>query len=352
MSPHKKLISFQVGFVLIACVIIELSLRLIGYAPGDLRPNWLWFQPVDSLYTIPDFITAPNGLLIANKDYWSKHNIAINSDGFKGAELQSLDTTHKRIMFIGDSFTWGLSAKPFDSSFCNILTNETPYQIINTGIPAADPVQYAKVAELYIPKVKPDIVFVMFYMGNDLMRQDRPFMPGEPFYYWTNAGAILADIDGMHFSNPQSAYNYLISQKYFLKNPEHWYQKVISHSALLSRLYAARFRIEEKLSAERAMKDSHITLKYLKQIKQIAQANNTQLRFVLIREEKDAEVNPNKYIELHSDLLLNDSIRNNWLFPEICKKDYTPLPDGHLNNAGHREYADFLKFLIKEQFKN
>jgi hypothetical protein len=189
-------------------------------------------------------------------------------------------------------------------------------------------------------------------MGNDLMREDRPFIPGEPFYYWTNAGAVLADMDGKHFSDAQSAYNYLISQKYFLKDPQQWYLKVIAHSALLSRLYAAKFRIEEKLSAERARKDSHITLKYLNQITQIAKANNAQIRFVLIREAKDAEVNPEKYIELHTDLLLNDSLKDNWLFQETTKKDYMPLPDGHLNNAGHRKYADFLKFFVKRQFRN
>lgn len=350
MSPRKKLIAFQAGFVLIACILIEIGLRIIGYAPGDLRPNWLWFQPVDSLYVIPDFITARNGLLIANKQYWGEQNISINSDGFKASEFEGLDSIRNRIMFIGDSFTWGLSAKPFDSSFCNILGHETPYQIINTGIPAADPVQYAKVAELYIPKLKPDLVFVMFYMGNDLMREDRPLIPGEPFYYWTNAGAIMADMDGKHFSDAQSAYNYLVSQKYFLKNPSRWYLKIIARSALLSRLYAAKFRIEEKLSAERARKDSHITLKYLNEIKRIADANHAHIRFVLIREAKDAEVNPEKYIELHTDLLLNDSLKGIWLFPQTTKNDYMPLPDGHLNNAGHRKYADFLKFFAKQQF--
>lgn len=249
MKERSKRVIFQVSFVLVCCVIIEFVLRGMGYPPGDLRPNWLWFDPVDSLYVIHDYYTNDKGLLVADKDYWAKEKIAINSAGFRGKEFTELDSTKKKVLIIGDSFTWGMSASPFqDSSYCDLLARETDYEIVNTGIPAADPPQYLKIAEEYSAQIKPDIILVLFFMGNDLMKEDRAVIPNRPFYYWTNAGAVLADIDGKHFDNAQDAYNYLSNEKYFLKHPVRWYEKVISKSALLSRLYAARFRIEDRKS--------------------------------------------------------------------------------------------------------
>ena len=202
MNVQAKRTLFQVCFIAIACIAIEISLRFMGYPPGDLRPNWLWFRPVDSLYVIPDFYTNERGLLVASKDYWSKEDIYINNDGFRGGDFEKLDSTRarKRILFIGDSFTWGMSASPFqDSSFCDILGRDSAFEVINTGIPAADPPQYLKIAETYIPQLKPDFVFVVFFEGNDLMKEERKVTPGRQFYYWTNAGAVLADIDGRHY---------------------------------------------------------------------------------------------------------------------------------------------------------
>lgn len=351
MKERKKIILFQLSFVVIACVIIEFVLRGMGYPPGDLRPNWLWFNPVDSLYIIHDYYTNDKGLLVADKDYWAKEKIAINSEGFRGKEFSELDSTKKKVLFIGDSFTWGMSASPFqDSSYCDLLARETNYEIVNTGIPAADPPQYLKVVEEYTPIVKPNIILVMFFMGNDLMKEDRQVIPNRPFYYWTNAGAVLADIDGKHYDNPQDAYNYLSNEKYFLKHPTKWYEVVISKSALLSRLYAARFRIEEKLDYERRRQDTSLTKKYLAGIIKAAAQNSTEVRFILIPEKKEADISREKYSERYSNLLKDEELKNYWVAWPTSDALFRPNPDGHLNNEGHRLYADSIKSLLNSYF--
>ena len=349
MSEKRKRILFQISFIAVAFLIIEVILRFKGYQPGDLKPNWLNFKPVDSLYVIHDYYTNPEGILVADSLYWAKENVHVNEDGFRSPNFSKLDSAKKKILFIGDSFTWGMSASPVtDHCFVDLVRNETNYEIINLGIPAADPVQYSLLAQKYIPQLQPDFVLVIFFMGNDLMKQDRKVIPSEPFYYYTNAGALLADMDGLHFKTAQAAYNYFVNEKYYLHQPKNIFEKIISKSSLLSRLYSVRFRIEEKLEFENMVNDTRITKQYLTAIKTVAKQNHIPLKFVLIPEVKEADVPIEKYIKKYKDLLSDSALQKDWLIPQNKKSFFNNYPDAHLNNQGHRFYADYLKSFLKD----
>ena len=351
MSGKGKRILFQFSFVAVSLLFIEIILRYNGYKPGDIKPNWLNFHPVDSLYEIPDFYINAEGILIADSNRWAKKNIHINEDGFRSPDFAKIDSTKKSILFIGDSFTWGMSANPLvDSCFADLLRHETNYEIINLGIPVADPVQYAALAKKYISQLKHDYVLVMFFTGNDLMKEDRKIILDEPFYYYTNAGAIMADVDGLHFKTAQAAYNYFVNERYYLHQPKNIFEKIISTSSLLSRLYSVRFRISEKLEKEQVIKDSRISKKYLKQINAIAQQNHVPVRFVLIPEIKEADLSIEKYRQKYNDLLGDSILKNDWLVLQNSEAYFNDYPDGHLNNAGHRHYADYLKSVLDNYF--
>ncbi|HWB63987.1 MAG TPA: SGNH/GDSL hydrolase family protein [Chitinophagales bacterium] len=327
---------------------VEIALRLWGYQPGDMRPNWLNFKTVDSLYVVHDFYSDTDGILIADSAYWAQQGIHVNEGGFRSPDFGKADSTKKKVMFIGDSFTWGFSANPIPNHcFTDLLRNETNYDVINLGIPAADPPQYLALAQKYIPRLKPDFVFVMFFMGNDLMQEDRKVTPGVPYFFLTNAGAIFADIDGKHFETAQQAYNYIVSDRYYLHHPKNIIEWLVSKSALLSRLYSVRFRIREKLDFEQAIKDSHITKKYLEAIKAVAAQNHTRLKFVLIPEIKEADMAPDKYRERYKDILEAPQLAQSWLMVKSSAACFNKYPDGHLNNKGHRVYADFLEQYLK-----
>lgn len=344
MSEKCKLILFQFSFIAVAVVVIELVLRVTGKQPGDLRPNWINFKPVDSLYVIPDFTTNQEGILVADSSYWASNGNIINNNGFRTKDFSKLDSNKKKILFIGDSFTWGLSAKPVkDSCFVDIIRNETSFEIINLGIPAADPVQYAALAKKYIPILKPDYLVIVFFAGNDLMRQDREIIPGEPFYYFTNAGAILADIDGIHFKSPQAAYQYLVNEKFYLNNPKTFTQKLVSKSALATRLYFGWQRLKEKIAYEKAVNDSHVTSKYLTEINQLATNNHIPVKFVWMPEIKEADMPVSDVLKKYKSLLTCTATAEDWLIFKNRKSNFNPYPDGHLNNAGHRYFADSLK---------
>jgi len=341
--PKKLLVALFL--LLVVGVTTELSLRLIGYQPGDLRPSLSYFKPVDSLVVIPDFVTNKEGILVANRTYFSEQGVFINENGFRTKSFTELDSTKRKLLFIGDSFTWGMSAEPFyKNSFCDLLARDSSLEVINLGIPAADPVQYASLANLYIPRLKPDMVIVMFFMGNDLMREDRT-NTRQPYYYWTNAGAIYADMDGQHFNSAQSAYDYLMAKKLFLQKPQNGTEWLVSKSAALARLYAVKFRWKEKQAFEQARTHPEVTVKHLKLLAEVCTANNCALNIVVIPEAKDANLILEKYKEKYAALLDDATLSKYFYAPQVQSSWYEKAANPHLNNQGHFEYYQLLKKL-------
>lgn len=347
MTERKKILLFQLGFVLISMAIIEIVLRARGYQPGNIKPDWSNFAAVDTLREIKFHMNA-EGLIVADSAYWASRGLAINADGFRTHDLSKTDPTKKKLLLIGDSFVWGLSAAPVkEKCFAALLQTDTSYQVFNLGIPLADPVQYSGLARKYITQLKPDYVFVFFFMGNDLMQDDRQLAPGKAFYFSTNAGGIAANIDGKQFTTAQQAYEYLLNKKFFLGKPESVIETIAAQSALLSRLYSLRYRVEEKVKFERTVKDTRITKNYLKQIQQEAAKNNVPVKFILIPELKEADMPLDKYTKKYSDLLTDSILSTDWLIFQNSKDNYTPYPDGHLSNKGHQFYANCLQGFLK-----
>jgi len=321
----------------------EILLRTVGFKPGDLRPSLTYFKPVDSLYEISDFVTNSEGVLVANQVYFKKQGVFINQDGFRTKSFTTIDNTKRKIMFIGDSFTWGMSAEPFfKNSFCDLLAQDSSLEIINLGIPAADPVQYFSLSEKYIPQLTPNVLYVMFYMGNDLMRIDRT-NTGQPYYYWTNAGAIYTDIDGLHFTSSKEAYDYLVTKKLFIRQPKNKKEWLVSKSALLARLFSLKFRWKEKQEFEKARNHPQLTVKYLNRIAEICVAYNCELNIVIIPEAKDANLTLEKYYKKYGALLNDATLHKYFYVPNVQPEWYGKGDNPHLNNLGHFAYYQLIK---------
>ena len=111
-----------------------------------------------------------------------------------------------------------------------------------------------------------------------------------------------------------------------------------------------RYRIDEKLKYEAVVKDSHITKKYLKQIQQVAIQNDVPVRFILVPDVKDADKNLDSYKNKFADMLLDKDLKDSWIILPNSKANFNPAPDGHLNNRGHRYYADFIEVYLKDYF--
>lgn len=130
----------------------------------------------------------------------------INSDGFYSIPFDDYRGERKKILLLGDSFTWGHSASDKTNSFSNTLLSRG-YLVYNTGISGADVAQYRAVLETYLPKLRPDVVVLNFYMGNDVSFFERQPRAGIPIHFNTNAGNLLSFQGGHYFNDAQAAYD-------------------------------------------------------------------------------------------------------------------------------------------------
>lgn len=131
------------------------------------------------------FITDPDGLLVANPAL-----PGVNAEGYRTPGFSEARPGQKRVLLLGDSFAWGLTAEPLTECFADRL-RDAGYVVYNLGIPATGPAQYAAQAALYIPRLKPDVVCVSFYPGNDFQVEPPP-KPGKTRAYLTAFGFLPA----------------------------------------------------------------------------------------------------------------------------------------------------------------
>jgi len=329
-------------------LLLEAGVRWAGYVPGDVSPEWANFKQVDSLIVHDDFVVNGEGILVANASRHEVYGRNVNSDGFHSPEFTEVDSTRSTAMLIGDSFTWGMSASDIDSSFASILRDRSGWNIHNCGIPAADPVQYALIAEHYLPKLRPDAVLLFFFMGNDMMLQDREPAPFRDFYYFTNAGILVADMDGRHFPDAKSAYDYVVRDRYSITGQRNIVEWLISKSAVLSRLYSVRFRLEEKLRWERQTEDMSLTTSYLLKVREMALKHGAEFRIIVIPELKEAEMERDDYEKRYGSFFHHPQLQRHIIWPETRKDYFKPYPDAHLNDRGHAVYGDFLLDLLED----
>jgi len=346
---NSKLILGQLIVLITMLMMLEAIMRIIGYKPGDMKPNWLNFHPVDTLIDMHPLYVNEKGFVVANEKEIGIPGIYINEDGFRNKEFDSISGKKKKLLLLGDSFTWGMSAQPIDSCYADILGRESGYEVINTGISGTDIYQYEGIAKWLVPEIKPDIVLLFFFVGNDLVKKPRTLIPFKPLYYYTNAGSIDAEIDNKYFSSAKDAYYYIMEEKYYMGNPKNVFEWCISKSVILSRLYSLRFRLKEKMEYENRLNDLYLTTSVLDNIKSICENNSAKLMFISIPEIKEADMTIEQYRAKYNNLFNHDLLKDYWRIPQCEKSWFNPYPDAHLNNKGHRAYADFVMKCLKEQ---
>ncbi|MDD3875329.1 MAG: SGNH/GDSL hydrolase family protein [Bacteroidales bacterium] len=330
MSTHKRKFGVNIFIALVSLLICtaiaEVTLRISGYTPGLISPEWLNFKEVDSLETYLSFYTDERGIFRANKDYY-KNEFYINNDGFRSPEFEK-DSIMRSILFLGDSYTWGSKAEPISNCFVEQVGNHG-FNVYNTGIPGADPPQYYAIAGEYVPKLKPDIVCLMFYAGNDFIEKDRDVEPFHNIFHVTNAGWLSPYIEDSYVSCPLIAYNYYL-QKYKIGDEAPLWKRILAQTAVGTLILSVPERLKERKTWQ---KNNEIALKYVNLIKNLCSENGCEFYFFLI--------------PLHTKISTDQNAAYSAIFkgidvhiPEdITKDDYYKWPNGHLNNEGHQKYA-------------
>lgn len=103
-----------------------------------------------------------------------RSEIKTNSLGLRNPEIGKKNPGTKRILFIGDSFTMGWAVEEeeaFPRLVEKMLTSKIPNQkieTINAGFTAAGPSGYYLYYKNFTQTIKPDIVVINLYLGNDI----------------------------------------------------------------------------------------------------------------------------------------------------------------------------------------
>lgn len=322
----------------------EIFLRLIGEKTGFDLPAKEYVDNFEKLkvYSPTPFFTDSEGVFKANPDYpWEDgkygDGIIINSDGFRSSEFSNTSGERGKILFLGDSFVWGASARPLKNCFVDIIQSRG-YLTFNAGIPGTGPTQYAYLAQKYLPLFKPDFVVVMLYLGNDIKKMPDPMLPGINLWYITNAGWLYAfDEDG----NPLSlfeAYHRYYYQYYVPHNLKNKLKRIIMSTVVGKRLWLFFKAKKESKGGSEGQNLMKPTEDSLNRIKKIADEHGTKFFLFLIPSHPKLEKSMN-------------SVRNSLQFLEkfdllvpsfLTVNDYVELPDDHFNNSGHLKYANFI----------
>jgi hypothetical protein len=278
-----------------------------------------------------------------------------NAEGFRSIPFSGLHSVAPRVLIIGDSFVYGMSARPYYNSFTDILLARG-YMVYSAGIPGTDPAQYAAIAKKYVPLLKPDMVVVCFYPGNDLMPFPREPHPERPHEHMTNAGFFDSNPEGTYLT-PDEAYRFyheLVTIPTGVPAYRFWSGTVLA-GVLWNVLYradifshAAIARYEAGLNQISVSPISN-TMVHLNRIDSVCNAEGVSLLNVLIPDVLDCSNVVNGIVgcdTVQLDYLFgNRSYHFPWgIFK--AEKDF-PGGDYHFNNSGSRKFADFLDTLLR-----
>lgn len=273
----------------------------------------------------------------------------VNNDGFRSIEFKPYSKARKKVLLIGDSFTWGHSSTNITNSFADILLAKE-YAVYNAGISGADPAQYAAIVKKYVPLLQPDVVVVNFYLGNDVMYFDRKVEPFKPIFYATNAGNLIACPYTTYFEDGKAAYDFMLKTSYL--SDENWFKTICAQTSIttLSWMVLRKFGFvwdtpldykdyyQEELSREQQEPSAN---QLMHEAEEVCKANNCRFVLAII-----PELNGRRLTKVSE--YKNLFPQQNYFYPaSLTTSDYRS-DDGHFNDEGQKTYANFLLPLLEK----
>jgi hypothetical protein len=154
--PWLRTFALQIGLVVLTLVGLELFLRVADFREVRLIPEQyrLPYQhdPELGWYGIPNKVSQQRGE-------------SLNSIGLRDIELTP--TTEPTILFVGDSFVYGLGVKPEDR-FTERLRQELPgTRIVNAGVAAYGTDQELLLLRRLWSRIEPSVVVLIVCVDND-----------------------------------------------------------------------------------------------------------------------------------------------------------------------------------------
>jgi hypothetical protein len=161
--------------VLITFVLVEITVRIYK----QFNPLFMFYDPSYNRFR--------------GKPGAADYDFQLNSRGFKDVEFKlEKDAGTYRIVALGDSFAFG--AVPYRHNYLTRLeqqlnSNGLRTEVVNMGIPSTGPQHYLALFATEGIVLKPDMVLVSFFIGNDItdtLGAGRPRL-----YEYSDAAALV-----------------------------------------------------------------------------------------------------------------------------------------------------------------
>ena len=289
------------------------------------------------------------------KWYYNRLSI-VNNEGYHDRDNFteiSAASDSLRVLFAGDSFTWGASAD-VDSSYVDVFENDIkkvyPGLVWNTGVPATGTNHALFTVKKYLPLQKSNYVVLGFYTGNDFTDNLLPY-------------------DNLVFNNLASCYNlydydkdfkaFKISKSEAFKKATGSYpaeelnvfQKVLIRSRFISFIKDMKAKVVNRLSGNKARVEEQeykMTKQYLQELNNYTKENNAELIVCVIPGDNDLKSKDKNYLNA-VEILKGLSIKYIENTEHFYDKDYVKAGGGHWINSGHSKAGHALsKFLLQD----
>lgn len=379
------------GFsTLITLVLSEVALRIVRFTPGQFKYSY-WAEPVDSLYGLQGLELDSNGILkldtkvaktvsklraeqLDSKQSYATFNreliqmmrdhnfkpngwkdersyvqeyfrYPVNSDGFYSISFANADSAKQKVLLLGDSFTWGHVTKHKLSSFANRLL-KSGLNIYNTGISGVGVQQYEAVLKTYYPKLRPDVVVLNFFVGNDVSYFKRDVKLRVPIYFNTSAGNIMSLQNGVQFYTMEDAYQSLMSNMII---PEtNTINRILASTVITTYLWEHLTNIgilNRDFFVGKSYPGESVTNELMQPIVAYCDSVGVPLIISVIPDLRNGKLYG---AESEKGLFRNISyVQTEDLTPEMYDRS-----NGHFNDEGHKVYANYLQNLIDSCFQS
>ncbi len=260
----------------------------------------------------------------------------INTEGFRGIEFQP-SAQGAKVLFLGDSFTWGYRAAPIEESFVDQV-GHAGYAAFNAGIPATGPTQYAFLAEKWVPRLKPAVVAVMFSMGTDIGPAD-PMLPGKPPQHMTTLGSIRAFDGAIWLGTPEEAFRHWAEGvNVFSRPPMSRLRRLVGLSAVGTRLWALNYKPQMVYPPGKVTPEMvTYTRECLRRIREVSNQNGARFLLFIIPTLRGQNRSP-EFVGAQAAVFEGFEP----LAPTTLTAADFPPDNAHFNNEGHRKYAAFI----------
>ncbi len=161
---HRKKILFSTAALVlfVSAAIIEIALRWSARLAVERNERIIAYQYDPEL----GWFGTPGATGIYS-DALATFRIQNNRLGFRDREHGTKNGP--RIAFLGDSFVWGMHAEAGER-FTDRLQSLVPqWEVFNLGMSGFGTDQELLTARRHFPEIAPDIVFLMFCVGNDFI---------------------------------------------------------------------------------------------------------------------------------------------------------------------------------------